>query len=170
MSSTRRGEYAAAAEHLDRANALQLADWRKHGQEYDPKQYEFLVDRMIAACTPGFFERVRGFGLQSEVPVFIVGLPRSGTTLIEQILASHSKSSAGASITLAHDTMAGLGGQGVDPIEGLRQLDRHTAHRLASRHLDRLCASVPRPFASSTRCRTTTSCWVSWRASFRGRS
>ena len=95
---------------------------------------------MIAVCTPGFFERVRGFGLESEVPVFIVGLPRSGTTLIEQILASHSQVFGGGEFTLAHDTMAGLGGQGADPIEGLRQLDRHTAHRLASRHLERLHA------------------------------
>ena len=50
-----RGEYAEAAEHLDRGNALQLAEWRKCGQEYDPKEYEFLVTRMIAVCTPDFF-------------------------------------------------------------------------------------------------------------------
>ena len=86
-----RGEYAEAAEHLDRGNALQLAEWRKRGQEYDPQEYESLVTRMIAVCTPDFFERVRGFGLESELPVFVVGLPRSGTTLIEQILASHSQ-------------------------------------------------------------------------------
>ena len=85
-----RGEYAEAAEHLDRGNALQLSEWRKCGQEYDPKEHESLVTRMIAVCTPDFFARVRGFGLESELPVFVVGLPRSGTTLIEQILASHS--------------------------------------------------------------------------------
>ena len=85
-----RGEYAEAAEHLDRGNALQLSEWRKRGQEYDPKEHESLVTRMIAVCTPDFFQRVRGFGLESELPVFVVGLPRSGTTLIEQILASHS--------------------------------------------------------------------------------
>ena len=54
-----RGQYAEAAEHLDRANALQGSEWRKRGQEYDPKEYEFLVTRMIAACTPDFFERIR---------------------------------------------------------------------------------------------------------------
>ena len=46
---------------------------------------------MIAVCMPDFFARVRGFGLESELPVFVVGLPRSGTTLVEQILASHSQ-------------------------------------------------------------------------------
>jgi hypothetical protein len=72
-----RGEYAKAAEHLDRGNALQLSEWRKCGQEYDPKEHECFITQMIRVCTPDFFERVRGFGLESEIPVFIVGLPRA---------------------------------------------------------------------------------------------
>ena len=138
-----RGEYAEAAEHLARGNAMQLSEWRKRGQEYDPKEYELLVSRMIAVCTPDFFERVRGFGLESEVPVFVVGLPRSGTTLIEQILASHSQVFGAGEIKLVHDTMAALGGQGADIIEGLRQLNHETARRFASRHLERLHALNP---------------------------
>ncbi len=138
-----RGEYAEAAEHLARGNALQLSDWRKRGQEYDPKEHEFLVTRMINACTPDFFERVRGFGLESEIPVFVVGLPRSGTTLIEQILASHPQVFGAGEIKLTAETLAALGGQGAASIEGLRQLDRQTARRLASWHLDRLRALNP---------------------------
>jgi tetratricopeptide (TPR) repeat protein len=133
-----RGEYAEAAEHLERGNALQLAEWRKRGQEYDPKEHQSLVNRMIMACTPDFFGRVRGFGLESELPVFVVGLPRSGTTLIEQILASHRRVFGAGEIKLAVDTLSALGGQGVDFIEGLRRLDRPTARCLASRHLERL--------------------------------
>ena len=38
-----RGEYAEAAEHLDRGNALQLSQWRKSGQEYDPKEHELSI-------------------------------------------------------------------------------------------------------------------------------
>jgi hypothetical protein len=135
-----RGEYAEAAEHLDRANALQMSDWRKRGEEYDPKEHESLVTRMIGVSTPDFFERVRGFGLESQLPVFVVGLPRSGTTLVEQILASHSHVFGAGEITLANDTWAALGGQGADVIEGLGRLDRRTAQRLASRHLERLRA------------------------------
>jgi tetratricopeptide (TPR) repeat protein len=133
-----RGEYAEAAQHLERGNALQLCEWRKCGQEYDPKEHEFFVTRMIRLCTPDFFERVRGFGLDSELPVFVVGLPRSGTTLVEQILASHSQVFAAGETTLARDTMAALGGQDADLFEGLCELDRQTARRLASRHLERL--------------------------------
>ena len=133
-----RGEYAEAAKHLERGNALQLSERRKCGQQYDPKECELLVTRTIAVCEPDFFERVSGFGLESELPVFIVGLPRSGTTLIEQILAGHGQVFAAGEIKLAHETMAALAGQDADFIEGLRRLDRPTARRLASRHLQGL--------------------------------
>ncbi|MGO9112448.1 MAG: tetratricopeptide repeat protein [Thermoguttaceae bacterium] len=138
-----RGEYAEAAEHLVRGNALQLSQWRKRGKEYDPKEHESFVTQMIMVCTPDFFARVRGFGLETELPVFVVGLPRSGTTLIEQILASHSRVFGAGEIKLVRDTMAALGGQGAASIEGLRQLNREMAQRLASRHLERLRALDP---------------------------
>ena len=135
-----RGEYAEAAEHLDRGNSLQLSERHNCGWEYDPKEHELLVSRMIKVCTPDFFERVRGFGLDSELPVFVVGLPRSGTTLVEQILASHSRVFGAGEIKLAADAVVALGGQGADVVEGLRQLDRQTARRLASGHLEALRA------------------------------
>ena len=115
----------------------------RRGREYDPNEYASLLSRMIAVCGPDFFARVRSFGLESELPVFVVGLPRSGTTLIEQILASHSQVFGAGEIKLASETMAGLGGQGADSIEGLRGLDRQTAQHLASRHLARLRAMHP---------------------------
>ncbi len=135
-----RGEYAEAAAHLDQGNMLQLSEWRKCGQEYDPKEHESFVTRIIGVFTPDFFERVRGFGLESEIPVFVVGLPRSGTTLIEQILASHGQVFGAGETKLVDDTVTALGGQGADFIERLRQLDRETAGRLASLHMERLLA------------------------------
>jgi tetratricopeptide (TPR) repeat protein len=135
-----RGAYAEAAAHLERGNALQLAECGKCGQQYDPNAYESLIARMIAVCTPDFFARVQGFGLESELPVFIVGLPRSGTTLIEQILASHSQVFGAGELKLVPETTAALGGQGADFIEGLGRLDRPTARQLAARHLEKLRA------------------------------
>jgi tetratricopeptide (TPR) repeat protein len=134
------GEYAQAAAHIERGNSLQRSEWKKRGEEYDPKSHELFVTRTISACTPDFFQRVRGFGLDSRLPVFVVGLPRSGTTLVEQILASHSQVFGAGETKLVSDSMTALGEQGNDVVEGLRRLDRQTAQRLASRHLERLRA------------------------------
>jgi tetratricopeptide (TPR) repeat protein len=133
-----RGEYAEAAERLERGNSLQLAEWRRCGQDYDPQEHECFITRMIGVSTQDFFQRVRGFGLESELPVFVVGLPRSGTTLVEQILASHSQVFGAGEIKLVRETKAALSGQGADFIESLRRLDRPTARRLAARHLESL--------------------------------
>ena len=138
-----RGEYAAAAEHLVQANSLQAAHWKKRGRGYDPESYETLAARLIAACTPDFFQRVRGFGLDSELPVFVVGLPRSGTTLVEQVLAGHSKVFAAGEIKLAGASLAEFGRQGVNPVEGMRTMDCPTAQRVASLHLEKLQALAP---------------------------
>src|SRR5207244_12471321 len=86
-----RGVYDEAADSLRQANALTLAGARRRGQGYDPAAHARFVTDMMAVCSPAFFERVRGFGLETERPIFIVGLPRSGTTLTEQILATHSQ-------------------------------------------------------------------------------
>jgi tetratricopeptide (TPR) repeat protein len=135
-----RGKYAEAAAHLDRGNALQRSERRKQGQGYSPDAYESLVSQWIKVCTPDFFQRVRGFGLQSELPVFVVGLPRSGTTLVEQILASHSQVFGAGELKLVNDTTSAFGPHGVDVVAGLGQLNRETAQRLASRHLEKLRA------------------------------
>jgi tetratricopeptide (TPR) repeat protein len=84
-------DWTAAAAHMGRANALKrAADERRH-RAYRPEQHEAFVDRIIETFNPDLFERLAGLGSASERPVFIVGMPRSGTTLTEQIIASHSQ-------------------------------------------------------------------------------
>ena len=138
-----RGEYVEAARHMERGNALQLAWWRRRGRQYDPREHTVLIDRLIQACTPDFFQRIRGFGLLSEAPVFIVGLPRSGTTLVEQIMASHSHVFGAGETQLVGETMNELGNSAVDAIEGLVRVDRETVQWLASRHLEKLRTLAP---------------------------
>jgi tetratricopeptide (TPR) repeat protein len=101
-------EFAQAAAHLQEANALSLKLCRKQGKAYDLGENARFVDNVIAAFTPAYFERVRGFGLETEMPVFIVGLPRSGTTLIEQILAAHSQVFGAGELQLANEDCQAL--------------------------------------------------------------
>ncbi len=80
-----RGEAAAAFENYAAGAAL-----RRQALAYDPGELTGLVERSVALFTPAFFAARAGAGSPARDPIFIVGLPRSGSTLMEQILASHS--------------------------------------------------------------------------------
>jgi len=80
------GDYAESWRCYARGNALVRAASR-----YRPEPVERNTANQRRICTPEFFSERRGYGLSSNEPIFIVGLPRSGSTLIEQILASHSQ-------------------------------------------------------------------------------
>jgi tetratricopeptide (TPR) repeat protein len=81
-----RQQYADSFEYYTRGNALKRAASR-----YRPEVIEQNTRLQIEACTRELFARHERSGAQAADPIFIVGLPRSGSTLIEQILASHSK-------------------------------------------------------------------------------
>ncbi|HTK76551.1 MAG TPA: tetratricopeptide repeat protein [Gemmataceae bacterium] len=78
-----------AFESYARANALFRQSRAASGQRYESDNSRRSVDRIIQSFTPEFFARRRTWGDPSERPTFIVGMPRSGTTLVEQIAASH---------------------------------------------------------------------------------
>ncbi|MEP6884012.1 MAG: sulfotransferase [Gammaproteobacteria bacterium] len=80
-----RAEYAESWKYYERGNALKRAESR-----YRPELIEWNTTNQKKVCTREFFERRMGFGVASTAPIFVVGLPRSGSTLIEQVLASHS--------------------------------------------------------------------------------
>jgi tetratricopeptide (TPR) repeat protein len=137
------GDYAGAAELLGQANALCLSNWSNRGQGYDPTENDQFIDDMIGACSPAFFDRVRGYGCESERPVFIVGLPRSGTTLTEQILASHSQVFGAGELALVGELFGSLPRlmhSSAPAAQCLERLDRATAQRLAAHYLEKLGA------------------------------
>ena len=82
-------EYDAAFEHYRLGNLLRRRVWERQGRMFDAERCRKLFDSIIANFGPNYFRQVRSYGLDTELPVFIVGMPRSGTTLVEQILASH---------------------------------------------------------------------------------
>ena len=80
-----RGDYASSFEQY-----RQGAQTRRQQLPYDADATTALMRRSVELFTPAFFAERQGAGFASKAPIFIVGLPRSGSTLIEQILASHS--------------------------------------------------------------------------------
>jgi tetratricopeptide (TPR) repeat protein len=138
-----RGNYEEAADHLRRANALK-ADWQKKAdQSYDPDKHRGFVNALIGHFTPELFARFRGRGLETELPVFIVGLPRSGTTLTEQVLAQHSKVFGAGELYLAREDFLNLPeppSTEARALEGLRNLEVDNLHRVARHHLEKLRA------------------------------
>jgi tetratricopeptide (TPR) repeat protein len=80
------GQHDRSFRHLRDGNALKRAQLK-----YNEKEVLGLFERIRVTFTPELMQRKCGRGCHSETPVFVVGMPRSGTTLVEQILASHSR-------------------------------------------------------------------------------
>jgi tetratricopeptide (TPR) repeat protein len=84
------GEYRQAMQHFDLANTI-----RRHNTRFDRAGMRETIDRLINRFSAAFFAANSDFGLADETPLLIVGMPRSGTTLIEQIVSSHPDAAAG---------------------------------------------------------------------------
>jgi Flp pilus assembly protein TadD len=132
---------AEAFRHLIRANDLRKEVCRRHGLVFDPTEHHHHVDRLVAAYDIGHFQRVAGFGSESSLPIFVVGMPRSGTTLLEQILASHPQIHGAGEMDAMPKLIAELpqklGSRDSYP-ECLAQLDKQTTAAISQEHLDRL--------------------------------
>jgi tetratricopeptide (TPR) repeat protein len=85
--------YDEAFNQAQIANRLRLAQGR-----YDPKANEQYIDRLIAYFTPEKLASLARASAGNEKLIFIVGMPRSGTSLVEQILASHPQVRAGGEL------------------------------------------------------------------------
>jgi tetratricopeptide (TPR) repeat protein len=81
-----RAEYAESFEYYARGNALKRSEIK-----LDPETLIQTMRRQALVCTREFLDARRGAGCLRADPIFIVGMPRAGSTLIEQILASHSQ-------------------------------------------------------------------------------
>ncbi len=139
------GRHDRAFEHLAAGNAL-----KRQSIVYDEASKQALVERIRAVFTPELMRAKQGLGDPSEIPVFIVGMPRSGSTLVEQILASHPDVFGAGEINDFDLVVTGLRRRDGAPTaypENAVDLDGPVLRGIGARYLER----IRRPANSSQR-------------------
>jgi tetratricopeptide (TPR) repeat protein len=129
-------DYAGSFGHYHRANAL-----RRATAPHDAAAHSAFVQRTIATFGEDMVAR-SGVGLGAPDPIFVLGMPRSGSTLVEQILAGHSAVEAASELPYLTAIARELAGDGAYP-ERLAALDDEGFARLGAAYLRR--AGVHRP-------------------------
>ncbi len=135
-----RGEYARAAECSRRANALNM-ELARTARGYKPDLHVQYVESVMRGFTPDLVEQLSGAGSEDVRPVFVFGLPRSGTTLVEQVLASHSRVFGAGELKFARQSFDAIPAVLESPVTALESISRLTPQaieQLAKQHLHRL--------------------------------
>lgn len=171
------GDYAEAAAHLEAANRLDYT-FRKLDR------VALVKRRLIAASPTGFSGARPDFALPDETPVLIVGMPRSGTTLVEQILSSHPAVAAGGELNYWGDVGGALLGEdeseevarrlSADYLTLLRRISPDAARvtdKLPSNceRLGLIRQVLPRAFVVHCRRHPVDTCWSIFTTHFRSR-
>jgi tetratricopeptide (TPR) repeat protein len=123
--------------HYEEGNRIRAGQLR-----HDPDRISGVVDRSIALMTAEFFEGRQGQGCSAPDPIFILGMPRAGSTLLEQILASHSQIEGTMELPDIHAIVRRIDGhhardeRGNYP-EALLSIDADTLCQLGQEYLDR---------------------------------
>lgn len=126
------GDYEAAMQNFEAGNRI-----RARGGRLRRDTLTRRIDQLIEATPPGYRERESDLGVEDATPILIVGMPRSGTTLLEQILSSHPDVAAGGELTF----WAAREGPGEDVWGAARTPE--AARRLAEDYLATLRAFGP---------------------------
>jgi len=141
-----RGCYEEAARFFSLANARQAAARARKGEFFNLERSTREFEDTIACFTPEVLEALRGRGNPSRRPIFVVGMPRSGTTLIEQVLASHPRVFGAGELTdvlsLARE-LSGVPESQAALVKTLLSLGPASLRALADRYIARLDELAP---------------------------
>jgi tetratricopeptide (TPR) repeat protein len=121
-------EFAESFHYYELGNALKRSE-----SKYRAEIIESNTHQQIKVCTAEFFAARRSWGAQNPDPIFIVGLPRSGSTLIEQILASHSQVEGTQELANIQQIVSNIRGR--DPDRNDPRYPRILAHMRAEEFL-----------------------------------
>ncbi len=127
--------------HLEEGNRLERSTFA-----YDADATDRALAAIRDAFTPELLRRFAGAGHPSEVPVFVVGMPRSGTSLVEQILASHPSVHGAGELTVLPDLVRRLCGPHLHPLEFpglLATLEPAVLARLGAEYVGAITARAP---------------------------
>jgi tetratricopeptide (TPR) repeat protein len=153
-SSARLRLGVSLAHYLDRVGAYDEAfqylkaaqDERARAAPFDADGYTRAIDTLIRFLDRDFFSSAASSGNRSDQPIFIIGMPRSGTTLTEQILSSHSRVVAGGELPILLDAsfrIRSLSGDHRPYPQGLTGLKAADLAALAERYLKELDKLAP---------------------------
>jgi tetratricopeptide (TPR) repeat protein len=140
----KKGEYEKAWDCATEANQA-----AKEHLPYRPEQHRTRVEREIARFSPEFLQSRSGYGLESRVPTFVLGMPRSGTTLVEQILGSHSQVFGAGELSIVPEFIQKLNawemklGTRRGYPECIDDLGKDESRRFAEKHLEELQSYAP---------------------------
>jgi Flp pilus assembly protein TadD len=129
-----RADYETAWTHYREGNQAQRMQ-----EHYDPVRNEVLHDQLVEVFSHSLLREKGGDGHPSEAPIFIIGLPRSGSTLLEQILASHSQVEGTAElpyIGMVSNSLSRNRADGVNYPQAVRELDGEHFRQLGQDYLD----------------------------------
>ncbi|MEO8455957.1 MAG: sulfotransferase [Sphingomicrobium sp.] len=142
-----RGNYARSFDHYAAGNLL-----RAQGLQAHQIRVTGFVDEAIPVLSEALFKRLRGAGCPTSQPIFIVGLQRSGSTLLEQILSSHSQIEGASELVAMQQVWAGVERQavanGLTPFGQLAAFQPSAVRALGEEYLERTKPFRPlnRPF------------------------
>ncbi|MEP6881662.1 MAG: sulfotransferase, partial [Dokdonella sp.] len=152
-------DWQTAAAHMAAANASQWQQREKRDQDYRRDLHTWRSVKNLQAFDAAFFKRCSDIGNASEEPVFIIGMPRSGTTLTEQILARHPQvlgigernlASQSFHAVSAHSRIANAGDdEGAFPADVFDRLNEATLAPIAAHYLEQL-AGIKRSLGKPT--------------------
>ena len=132
------GDYALAMQHFDAADSV-----RRGSALFDPAAFSAEIDRLIARCTAELIARATELGSSDATPVLIIGMPRSGTTLVEQIVSMHPEVGAGGELNFWNERGAAWHGADAAGSEKPLVLSEFLA-KAAADYLRVLCAIAPK--------------------------
>jgi len=133
-------EYDNAFKHLATANIS-----RRKLFPYNKKATQTFFSKIKALFSSEFIERRKDFGSADKTPIFILGMPRSGSSLIEQILATHSKVFGAGELNYIEESLNLISSTSTDlkyP-DNLSNIDEHTLLQLAESYLKRVREHSP---------------------------